>query len=193
MSMGGENTAVTTTSSFKSVEHAVEVTAKFKRRLFLVTSVTPISTLKVFLFFLFCFVLSSGGWVKIKLKARLDGAPSQGWVSTVYFEKILIKCRRLALLLNIVINKDGTTKWGNKETKKWENGSGTKKVEKAKKSWNDPASNRRRRWSAGNFWEAREDPTEPAQKKNLGKYVYTHLAPKRPCHSSADRLVPATW
>ena len=43
MSMGGENTA--TTSSFKSVEHAVEVTAK--RRLFLVASVTPIPTLKV--------------------------------------------------------------------------------------------------------------------------------------------------
>ena len=41
MSMGGENTA---TSCFKSVEHVVEVTAK--RRLFLVTSVTPISTLK---------------------------------------------------------------------------------------------------------------------------------------------------
>ena len=47
--MGGENTAVTTTSSFKSVEHVqvcvVEVTAK--RLLFLVTSVTPISTLKM--------------------------------------------------------------------------------------------------------------------------------------------------
>ena len=39
MSMGGENTA---TSYFKSVEHVVEVTTK--RRLFLVTSVTPIST-----------------------------------------------------------------------------------------------------------------------------------------------------
>ena len=44
-SMGGENTAVTTTSSFKSVEHVIEVTAK--RRLFLVTSVTPIPTLKM--------------------------------------------------------------------------------------------------------------------------------------------------
>ena len=44
MSMGGENTA-TRSSSFKSVEHVVEVTAK--RRLFQVTSVTPISTLKV--------------------------------------------------------------------------------------------------------------------------------------------------
>ena len=38
--MGGANTAVT------SVEHVVEVTAK-KRRLFSVTSVTPISTLKM--------------------------------------------------------------------------------------------------------------------------------------------------
>ena len=42
MSMGGENTAA---SSFKSVEHVVEV--KAKRRLFLVTPVTPISTLKM--------------------------------------------------------------------------------------------------------------------------------------------------
>ena len=46
MSMGGENTAaVTTTSYFESVEHVVEVTAK--SRLILVTSVTPIPTLKV--------------------------------------------------------------------------------------------------------------------------------------------------
>ena len=45
MSMGGENTAVTTTNLVESVEHVVEVTAK--GRLFLVTSVTPISTLKM--------------------------------------------------------------------------------------------------------------------------------------------------
>ena len=43
-SMGGENTA----TSFKSVEHVVEATAK--RRLFLVTSVTPISTIKMVYF-----------------------------------------------------------------------------------------------------------------------------------------------
>ena len=43
MSMGGENTAPT--SDFKSVEHVAGVTAK--RRLFLVTSVTPIPTLRV--------------------------------------------------------------------------------------------------------------------------------------------------
>ena len=41
--MGGENKA--TKSYFKSVEHVVEVTAK--RRLLLVTSVTPIPTLKM--------------------------------------------------------------------------------------------------------------------------------------------------
>ena len=43
LSMGGEST--TTTSYFKRVEHVVEVTAK--RGLFLVTSVTPIPTLKM--------------------------------------------------------------------------------------------------------------------------------------------------
>ena len=46
MSMGGENTAVVaSTSSFKSVEHVVEVTAR--ERLFLGTSVTPIPTQKM--------------------------------------------------------------------------------------------------------------------------------------------------
>ena len=60
----------------------VEVTAK--RRLFLVTAVTPISTQK---------------W------CSLDGGPSQGWVSAVYLGKILINCWRLSLR----INKDGTT------------------------------------------------------------------------------------
>ena len=54
MSMGGENTA-TINSYFNSVEHVVEVTAK--RRLFLVTSVTPMSTLKMY---------------------SLDGGPSPG-------------------------------------------------------------------------------------------------------------------
>ena len=46
MSMGEENTAVTAVRScFTGMEHVVEVTAK--RRLFLVTSVTPISTQKM--------------------------------------------------------------------------------------------------------------------------------------------------
>ena len=40
-----------------------------------------------------------------------------------------------------------------------------KNVEKSKKSWKGPAINRRRRCSGGNLWEAREVPTEPAQKK----------------------------
>ena len=51
MSMGGKNTASS------SVEHVVQV--KIKRLLFLVTSVTPISTLKVVVY-------------------SLDGGPSQG-------------------------------------------------------------------------------------------------------------------
>ena len=53
MSMGEENT--TMRRSFNSVEHVVEVTAK--RRLFLVMSVTPMSTLKMY---------------------SLDGGPSPG-------------------------------------------------------------------------------------------------------------------
>ena len=83
MSMGGEHTA--TTSSFKSVEQVVEVTAK--RRLFLVTSVTPISTLKM---------------VKVWTAARHTSC-----VSAVYLGKILINCWRLA---SRIINKEGTTK-----------------------------------------------------------------------------------
>ena len=47
-----------------------------------------------------------------------------------------------------------------------------KSVEESKEKLNGPASKRRRRCSAGNFWEAREVPTEPAEKKDLGKYVY---------------------
>ena len=71
MSMGEENT--TMRRSFNSVEHVVEVTAK--RRLFLVTSVTPISTLKM---------------------VYLDGGPPHGRVSAVCLEKNIINCRQLA-------------------------------------------------------------------------------------------------
>ena len=46
-----------------------------------------------------------------------------------------------------------------------------KKCRKQKKSWNGPASNRRRRCWGGNFWEAREVPTEHAQEIDLKKYL----------------------
>ena len=86
----------------------------------------------------------------------------------VYLEKILINCWRLSSR----INKDGTANMRKQRNeKKWENGSSTKKVEKAKKSWKGPASNRRRRCSGGNLWEAREVPTEHAQKKDLSMFI----------------------
>ena len=130
----------------------VEATAKI--RPFSVTSVTPISTPK---------------------RYRLDGGPSQGWASAVYElgkkPTRVVNCWWLALR----VNKDGTTKMRKQRNeKKWKNGSSAKKVEKAKKSWNGPASKRRRRCSGGNLWEAREVPTEPAQKKRYYVSMFTY-------------------
>ena len=82
MSMGGENTA---TSSFKSVEHVIEATAK--RRLFFGNvSHTDIHTKN-------CIV-----WTAARHRAECQ--------PYVILGKILINCWRLALR----INKDGTTK-----------------------------------------------------------------------------------
>ena len=129
----------------------VEVTAK--RRLFSVTSFTPIPTLKV--------IPVSG------MPGSLDGGPSQGWVSAVYLGKILINCWRPALR----INEDGTTKMRKQRNEKNEKTDSTKRVERTQKSWKGPASNWWRRCSGGNFWEAREVPTEHAKENGLRMFI----------------------
>ena len=69
----------------------------------------------------------------------------------VYLEKILINCWRLSSR----VNKDGTANMRKQRNEKNDKTevlrSSTKKVEKAKKSWEGPASNRRRRCSGGNL------------------------------------------
>ena len=130
----------------------VEVTAK--RRLFLVTSVTPIPTLKVM-----------HGIVWTAARHRAECQPYT-------WEKSKNPKYLLAAGFTYYINEGGTAKMRKqRHEKKWENGRSTKKVEKTKKRWNGPASNRRRRCWGGNFWEAREVPTEHAQEIDLKKYL----------------------
>ena len=57
---------------------------------------------------------------------------------------------------------------------------------KSRKSWEGPASNRRRRCSGGNLWDAREVPTEPAQKKYLSLSTVAILKGVVPCVECAE-------
>ena len=94
---------------FKSVEHAVEVTAK--KRLLLVTSVTPISTLKMVVWTAAC-------------HTRLS--VSRTWKKSLLFI--------VGGWLYVRINKDGTTKNEEKKKRKKLGNRSTKKVRKLRKA-----------------------------------------------------------
>ena len=111
-----------------------------------VTSVTPISTLKM----VYC-----------------GRRPVTGLsVSRIYLEKILVNCWRLDLR----INKDGTAKMRKQRNEKTENASSTKKWRKQRKAGKVQQVIEGGSVQVGTCW-AREVPTEHAQKKR-STYVY---------------------